>query len=145
MVSLDSRLAGEQLLLRSNMRKFEAPNAWNLEICGAAFKPLPLILNRQLIKILEDLGVPGSVLLGIQKQATDRLRYVTTTIPINAASFLDEMDSPKATRIPDLIRLLYLIGLDYRQDPFLYQIVEMAVVMKLRDIKYRGRIPVKDG
>lgn len=37
------------------------------------------------------------------------------------------------------------IGLDYHEDPFLYRVVELTAVMKLRDIKYRGRIPVPDG
>lgn len=46
-------------------KKFESQGAWNLEICGAAFKPLPMKLNRQLIKILEDLGVPAEVFLDL--------------------------------------------------------------------------------
>jgi hypothetical protein len=125
--------------------KFDAPDAWNLEICGAGFKPLPMILNRQLIKILEDLGVGAPVLLDLQQQAVDKLRYVTATNAVNAASFLEEMDNAKSTRMPSLIRLLNQIGLDYRQDQFLYQVIEMAVVTKLRDIKYRGRIPVPSG
>lgn len=47
--------------------------------------------------------------------------------------------------MPSLIRLLHQIGLDYRQDSFMYSVMEMAIVTKLRDIKYRGRIPVKSG
>ncbi|KAK3718728.1 hypothetical protein LTR37_004947 [Vermiconidia calcicola] len=145
MVSLDSRLQGEMLKLRSNMKKFETTASSNLEICGAAFKPLPMILNRQLIKILEDLHVQPDVFLNLQREAVDKLRYLTTTCAINAASFLEEMDSPKATRMPSLIRHLNTIGFDYREDTFLYRVIEMAVVMKLRDIKYRGRIPVSQG
>lgn len=34
--------------------------------------------------------------------------------------------------------------MDYHQDPFLYRVVEMTVITNLRDIKYRGRIPVTD-
>lgn len=104
-----------------------------------------MILNRQLIKILEDLGVPSQVFLDLQRTAVDRLRYLTTTSAINTATFLEEMDCPRATRLPALIRLLNQIGLDFRQDPFLYSVIEMAVVTKLRDIKYRGRIPVESG
>lgn len=37
------------------------------------------------------------------------------------------------------------IGLDNHQDTFLYRVVEMTVITKLRDIKYRGRIAVSDG
>ena len=104
-----------------------------------------MILNRQLIKILEDLGVPSEVFLDLQRAAVDKLRYLTTTPAINSASFLEEMDSPRATRLPSLIRLVHQIGLDFRQDAFLYSVIEMAVVTKLRDIKYRGRIPVDSG
>ena len=132
-------------MLTRTRKKFEAQGAWNLEICGAAFSPLPMILNRQLIKILEDLGVQPDVFLDLQRVAVDRLRYLTTTSAINSASFLEEMDCPRATRMPSLIRLLNQIGLDYRQDAFLCNVVEMAVVTKLRDIKYRGRIPVEGG
>lgn len=145
MVSVDSRLPGEVICIRDNMNKFEAHGAWNLEICGAAFKPLPLMLNRPLIKILEDLGVQPQVFLNLQNTAIDKLRYLTTTSAVNSANFLEEMNCCRSTRMPSLIRLLNQIGLDYRQDHFLYSVVEMAVVMKLRDIKYRGRIPVPLG
>lgn len=91
MVSLDSRLRGEVVKLRRNMNKFDAPDAWNLEICGAAFKPLPMILNRQLIKILEDLGVSATVLLELQEAAVKDLRYWENTATVNAATFLETM------------------------------------------------------
>ena len=104
-----------------------------------------MILNRQFIKILEDLGIVAEVFMHLQKTAVDKLRYLTTTSDVNSATFLEEMDAPRATRMPSLIRLLNQIGLDYRQDSFLYSVVEMAVVTKLRDIKYRGRIPVEMG
>lgn len=144
MVSLDSRLRGEQLVLRSNMKKYEAYNSWNLEICGAAFKNLPMILNRQFIKLLEDLGIDRAVFMDLQKKETDRLRLMTGSA-INTATFLEESECTKATRMPSLIHLLGQIGLDYHHDPFLYRVVEAAVVMKLRDVKYRGRIPVEAG
>ena len=37
------------------------------------------------------------------------------------------------------------VGLEYHEDPFLRSVVEMAVVVKLREIKYKGRIPVANG
>lgn len=143
-VSLDSRLQGRQLLLRSNMKKFESPNSWDLEICGAAFRPLPMILNRQLIKILEDLGVRSNVFLDLQTYAVNKLRCMTTSA-MNTATLLESIEMAKATRVPSLIKMLDEIGLDYHGDHFLYSIVEMAVVHHLRDIKYRGRIPVEQG
>jgi hypothetical protein len=143
-VSLDSRLPGRQLLLRSNMKKFEAPESWDLEICGAAFKPLPMVLNRSLIKILEDLGVRAPAFMDLQRAAVQNLRCMTTSA-VNTATLLEGIEGTRATRFPSLIMLLSEIGLDYRTDPFLYNIVEMAVVHKLREMKYRGRIPVDQG
>lgn len=143
MVSLDTRLAGEQLLLRQNMKKFDTENTWKLEICGAAFKPLPMFLNRQLIKILEDLGVPSQVFFDLQDTATSKLRRMTEH-PFNAGLLLRQSIS-QATQTSSLIWHLAEIGLDYHDDAFLYSVVEMAVVTELRDMKYRGRIPVKEG
>lgn len=143
-VSLDTRLSGRQLLLRSNMKKFEAPSSWDLEICGAAFRPLPMILNRQFIKILEDLGIGTDALIDLQTAAVNKLRCMTTSA-INTSTLLEGIETTRATRIPSLINMLDEIGLDYHGDHFLYSIVEMAVVHHLRDIKYRGRIPVPKG
>lgn len=104
-----------------------------------------MILNRQFIKILEDLGISENVFLNLQDAAVEELRSRTDQA-INIATFLEnDVECTKATGIPTLIRQLDEIGIDYRQDEFLYGVVEMAIVTKLRDIKYRGRIPVKGG
>jgi hypothetical protein len=143
-VALDSRLKGEQMFLRSNMKKFKTESSWKLEICGAAFKPLPMYLNRQLIKILEDLNVPSQAFFDLQDTATSRLRYMTES-PYNTSLFLKTSVITKATQISSLIWHLGEAGLDYRKDEFLSSVVDMAVVTELRDIKYRGRILVDDG
>lgn len=143
MVALDSRLWGEKLLLRANMTKYQTTSSWKLEICGAAFKPLPMFLNRQLIKILEDLKIPAEVFYDLQDAAMGRLRFMTES-SINTSLFLRHSVS-RATDVHSLIRYLSEIGLDYHHDPFLYSVVEMAVVNELRGLKYRGRLPVKDG
>ncbi|KAK1082418.1 hypothetical protein LTR33_003936 [Friedmanniomyces endolithicus] len=115
-----------------------------LEICGAAFRPLPMVLNRQFIKILEDLGVPTDVFLQLQNEQVDKLRCMLTSAR-NTASLLDTLEMTKATRLSSLINDLHDIGLDYHTDHFLYGVVEMAVISRLRDIKYRGRIDVSEG
>ena len=144
MVSLDSTLPGKRLKLRENMKKFEAPSARYLEICGAGFRPLPMVLNRPLIKILEDLRINGDVFLEMQSAAVDQLRLMTGSA-INTAHFLEQADTTRATRVPSLIGKLGQIGLTYHEDSFLSRVVEMTVITKLRDIKYRGRIPVANG
>lgn len=144
MVSLDSRLLGECLMLRSNMKKYDTEAVWNLEICGAGFRPLPMFLNRQLINILEDLGVPCAAFTELQAMAINKLQGMTES-SINTAHLLEEVQSPKATKLPALIRHLGQLGLDYQRDEFLWKVVQMSVVAQLRAVKYKGRIPVEEG
>jgi hypothetical protein len=103
-----------------------------------------MILNRQFIKILEDLGVETQAFMQLQDLAIDKLRCMLTN-SVNTASLLDTLDMTRGTLLTELIMLLDETGLDYRADMFLYGVVEMAIVHKLRDIKYRGRIPVEQG
>lgn len=144
MLSLNSRLEGERLCLRKSMIKFEGSKDTNIEICGAAFKPLPLVLNRQIIKILEDLGVPSRIFEELQAEAVDRLRMITRSAT-NAASFLERNFIGQATRVPGLIRKLRSLGIAFQGDSFLRDVVELAVLMQLRELKYRTRIPVERG
>lgn len=57
MLSLDARLEGDIMCLRPSMIKFPGTDKADIELCGAAYRPLPMYLNRQLIKIMEDLGI----------------------------------------------------------------------------------------
>ncbi|CAF9923800.1 MAG: hypothetical protein ALECFALPRED_002550 [Alectoria fallacina] len=143
-ISHDPRLQGSALYLRPSMIKFGGTTASDIEICGAAFKPLPMFLNRQLIKILEDLHVPDEAFLGLQADAVERLR-MTTLSPINAATFLDRNSIGKPARIPWLIRKLWAIGLSFTDDDFLRNSVELAVLVQLRELKHRSRIRVEKG
>ncbi|KAF2144749.1 uncharacterized protein K452DRAFT_285074 [Aplosporella prunicola CBS 121167] len=144
MVSLDTRLAGEQLVIRESMMKFKGGKALNIEICGASFKPLPMYLNRQFILILEDLGVPAQVFLTLQAQAIEQLRRITLS-PVNAATFLEHAHIGQAARLPPLIRMLDDLGLPFNEDDFLEHVVEIAALASLRDLKYRSRILVEHG
>jgi hypothetical protein len=72
------------------MTKYIANESWqDLELCGAAYKPLSVFLNHQFIKILEDLGVPAKNFKAVQDEAVNILKRITEH-PINAASFLGE-------------------------------------------------------
>lgn len=144
MVALDSTLTGRKLCLRANMVKFPTKSTWNLEICGAGFRPLPMVLNRQFIKLFEDLGIPTTAFMDLQNRFKEKLTKMTLSA-VNTAVFLQDTESPSATRFPSLIRYIGQVGLDYHTDEFLYGVVEMAVVSKLRDVKYKGRIPVDEG
>ncbi|THV87176.1 RNA-directed RNA polymerase [Aureobasidium pullulans] len=143
-VSLDRRLGDEQFNIRPSMVKFSGSGSITLEVCGAAWRPYPMVLNRQFIKILEDLQVPIESFMRLQEQAVEKLRMMTTNT-YNASFLLNDTQTSKAARLPSLIDMLADIGLDYHDDTFLRGVVEMAVITKLREIKYKGRIPVQNG
>ncbi|GME35173.1 RNA-dependent RNA polymerase eukaryotic-type [Neofusicoccum parvum] len=144
MVSLDNRLQGERLVLRPSMVKFYGSNTWDIEVCGANFKPLPMYLNRQLVKILEDLGVPAENFLALEEQMIEQIRRIPRS-PLNAAIFLETARVGLSTRMPFLFRVLDELDLSFGGDGFLEHMVEIAVLAKLRDVKYRSRISVEKG
>ncbi len=144
MLSLDNRLRGDALCLRPSMIKFPGSTATDIEICGAGFKPLPMYLNRQVIKILEDLGVPEESFLKLQEKAVNSLR-ITASSPINAAYFLKRNLVGKAAGLSTLVRRLFYLGFEYSGDDFLRNTVELAVLIQLREIKHRTRILVENG
>ncbi|KAI9724187.1 MAG: hypothetical protein M1828_003932 [Chrysothrix sp. TS-e1954] len=143
MLVLDTTLKGELAVFRRSMIKFEDSNDLNLEICGAGYKRLPMYLNRQFIKILEDLGVPDETFLDLQKHAVQQIAVMTNSA-INAANFLEDNKFGQAVGLPGFLRMLSDLGLDYSLNDFLRLCVEIAAMTHLRQIKYRARIPVPD-
>ncbi|OAX80444.1 hypothetical protein ACJ72_05225 [Emergomyces africanus] len=144
MISLDSKKKDKSLMLRPSMIKFtvrDTRNAFNIEICGSGIKPLPFFLNAQLIKILEDLGVDGEVFLKLQADEISRLRG-TATSTAQAARFLEDTNVAKSVGLPWLISILEGFGLRHSDDEFLRRVMELSVLIKLRDLKYRARIRV---
>lgn len=137
-------LAGEQLYVRPSMDKFDCKEPNHLEICGIADRPLPLYLNRSLIKILEDLGVPAQNMLTLaDKTMKDLLKHLDS--PINIANFLESEQIAHAAGFPSLIQHLDDIQIPLTEDRFLQAIVELAAIVRLRELKYKGRIPVDKG
>lgn len=134
MISLDSTLQGDALCLRPSMIKFEGTGE-NIEICGAGLKPLPMYLNRPLIKILEDLKVEEAVFLDLQATAVEKLR-MTTESPVNAANFFQRNFIGKAARLPWLIRKLMYLGILFNDDDFLRNALELVILVQLRELKY---------
>lgn len=144
MLALDSRLQGESVNLRPSMIKFEGSTSDDLEICDAAHRPLPLYLNRQLIKILEDMGVEDDFFLDLQAEEVRRLRMITEN-PYNASSFLKRQKIGEAILLPWLINELYYRDLDFQHDGFLRDVVEISILFELRQLKHKTRIPVEKG
>jgi hypothetical protein len=72
------------------MRKFETANTdtYDLEICGMADKVLPMYLNRGLIKVLEDLGVPHAGFLQLANETLQSLQDSANSF-VKAAELLE--------------------------------------------------------
>ena len=143
MISVDPGLRGDALKLRPSMIKFPS-DAHDIEICNSGINPLSMYLNRQLIKILEDLGVEESVFLNLQETAVERLRTVTRS-PVNAAHFLRQSHIGEVAHIPELIEKFSDLGLSFQSDDFLRDMLEFAILVQLRALKHRARILVEDG
>lgn len=144
MISLDSRLEGERVHLRPSMIKFEGSTSMDIEFCGANVRPLPMYLNRQVIKILEDMGVKDSWFLNLQSQEVERLRKITSSAA-SAAKFLKSQSIGEPAHLPWLIKKLASLELEFRSDRFLRDVLELSVMMQVRIMKYRARIPVPEG
>ncbi|KAB8342826.1 hypothetical protein FH972_022424 [Carpinus fangiana] len=144
MVSLDATLTGRQLRLRPSMIKFEGTIDSDLEICGAGYRPLPLFLNQQSIKILEDLGTNPQAFLDLQQRALQELGDMVQE-PLLAAKYLEKNLAATASKFPNLIRKLHHFGLNFRDDDFMRKAVDVVALTQLRDIKYRARIQVANG
>lgn len=143
MTTVDWNLKGEIIYVRPSQEKFPSNNEM-LGICGAATRTLPLYLNRPMIKILEDLGVEKDIFVDFQTEAISRLRAMAES-PINASNFLEVSGYGQVASIPWLIKELYYMGVPALEDHFLFSIVELILIMRLRDLKYKGRIPVEEG
>ena len=142
MLSVDARLKDDALILRKSMIKFEGSLDRDIEICGSGLRPLPMYLNQQIIKILEDLGVKDASFLKLQENAVEGLRRVTRN-PTNAVSFLTRSHVGVVARVPWLIERLNDMGLAFHDDDFLRDVLELAVLVQLRALKYRSRILVE--
>lgn len=67
MLCLNPELPGEKLVLRKSMRKFTCSSSDSLEVIKVS-APRPVCLNRPLITILEQLGVPSRVFVCMQQK-----------------------------------------------------------------------------
>lgn len=144
MLAVDSRLSGSLIQIRQSMVKFDSEDMRDLEICDMASKPIALVLNRQMIKILEDMGVLDDWFFKLQSTELARLRQITANTH-NTARFLKAQSIGASIHLHKLFRQCGLLGIDYKKDVFLRSIVEAAVLQELRLLKHKARIPVKKG
>ncbi|KAJ8120580.1 hypothetical protein ONZ43_g2746 [Nemania bipapillata] len=144
MLSLDDTLKGNIMCVRDSMIKFQSPDTQNLELCDVANKPIPLVLNRQMIKILEDMKVPDSWFMKAQNRELNRLRKITA-MTNNTVVFLRRQKVAEQMGFYQFIRRLHQLSFDYKKDAFLCSVVEAVVLREVRLLKHKSRIPVEHG
>jgi hypothetical protein len=126
------------------MTKFRGSTSNDIEICTAAYKANELRLNEQLIKILEDMDVEPRFFLDIQAKEIERLQSTTSSAK-TASKFLKSQSIGDRIKLPRFIEKIQELQLSFQDDNFLTDVVEAALLIQLRALKYKARIPVKDG
>jgi RNA-dependent RNA polymerase len=129
------------------MKKFEAEYFLDFEVARAFVKPGKVTLNRPLIKILEDLGVPLSTFVELQNAAIQRTKNSFENID-ELGNLLTSHNLGLSFHLKKLFdRFSVLLGMtaidllseSYRTLPSIFQ---TAVNHALRDLKYSSKIPV---
>ncbi|KAE8149813.1 RNA dependent RNA polymerase-domain-containing protein [Aspergillus avenaceus] len=144
MLATDSRLSGPVIRIRPSMTKFESKDLKSLEICNTASRPYPLVLNRQVIKILEDMGAPDPWFFELQQVELDRLEVITRRVD-KAAEFLQHKSVAECIGLYRVFQFCNHLGLNFKKDRLLRSIVEAVVLRELLLLKYKARIPVRNG
>ncbi|KAI7952326.1 hypothetical protein MJO29_007957 [Puccinia striiformis f. sp. tritici] len=144
MLSLDPTLSGKVVKMRPSMDKFDAPDSLTLDIAGTFTRPLVAYLNRPLIKLLEDLGIQAEVFLNLQDRILKKVENSRSS-PNLAADLIEQYSIGTSSSICSILRKLGVLlgeGISIDSD-FIEECYDLMIIQSLRDLKYRGRIPIK--
>ncbi|GAA5964955.1 hypothetical protein JCM3765_004120 [Sporobolomyces pararoseus] len=142
MLAIDPTLSGKVVHLRPSQVKFEG-SSFELDIADTFGRPLPCYLNRPLIKILEDLGIPVSTFQALQDEAVARIHKATTSLS-DAGNLLERTGLGGPAKLPSLFaNLASVLKLKSEElDPFLKHCEGLAVAEALKSLKFKARIPL---
>ncbi|KAI6030048.1 RNA dependent RNA polymerase-domain-containing protein [Pisolithus marmoratus] len=153
MVVVDPFLEGIHMRLRPSMRKFnvEEKGLAEIEIASAFGEPKPAQLNRPLVTILEDRGVPIRAFLELQEKVVSNTRRADESVTM-FTDLLKQNCLCEDFWVPDILRRLKSLGFELTpghsqkqlDTPFLARLRSSAINYVLRGIKYRARIPIPD-
>ncbi|GAA5937962.1 hypothetical protein JCM1841_005037 [Sporobolomyces salmonicolor] len=142
MLQVDPSLGGKVVALRPSQVKFRS-HLTSLEIAGI-FDAGVAFLNRPLIKLLEDLGVPTDAFLRCQAGATRGIRKSRQTLR-SALKLLDEWNLAPSSRFSSALAYLAQHSRTSAaafSNPFVVRSLNATVVHALREIKWKARIPL---
>ena len=145
MLSIDHKLQGKVIVLRPSMIKFEAPQSTTIEIARAFDKPGPFYLNRPLIMILEQLGVPCTTFEDLQESAVRNAQHSVESFE-RAGRLLEAYGLGQSYKLYSVMISLEKLSLSPISlgDPFYRGMMDFAVNHVLRELKYHARIPVEN-
>jgi len=139
-LSLDTKLNGNLIRLRPSMTKFEAENS-HLELANQG-KIIPFFLNKQLIAILETLGVKPQDFFRILQAELAHLELASTSYD-DMVRLFRRHGLGQAPRLQSILRSLEDQGLnDILDIPFFNELRVLALAHALKQIKYKSRIAV---
>ncbi|KAI9605380.1 hypothetical protein KEM48_002321 [Puccinia striiformis f. sp. tritici PST-130] len=106
--------------------------------------PLVAYLNRPLIKLLEDLGIQAEVFLNLQDRILKKVENSRSS-PNLAADLIEQYSIGTSSSVCSILRKLGVLlgeGISIDSD-FIEECYDLMIIQSLRDLKYRGRIPIK--
>ncbi|CAG8489836.1 4430_t:CDS:10 [Acaulospora morrowiae] len=139
-VSVDRRLEEDVLCTRPSQIKFEAPISRNLEICKVMKNPLTGHLNRQMIIILESLGVPHKVFLELQETMKEDIDLMMKNEDKARDVVNRSVGSRECSHITRSILSMIDEGMMGTEEPYLIGLLECKRIYALKNLKYKARI-----
>jgi hypothetical protein len=141
-LSLDTTLQGSRICLRPSMTKFPARNT-TLELANKG-RVLPFYLNRQMIVILETLGLPPEHLIKLQDAEVGLLEKASKHFD-EALWLIEHYGLGLASKLPTILKTLRKAGKnDVFEIPFFSQLNSLALAHALKQIKYKSRVAVDE-
>ncbi|KIK69614.1 hypothetical protein GYMLUDRAFT_212277 [Collybiopsis luxurians FD-317 M1] len=144
MLSVDYKLKGSVICVRPSMRKFTTPLTNSIEIAQFFDRPLKLCLNRPLVMLLEDLGIPYETFKHLQDRAIQQTLEATENLDA-AARLLETFGLGNSFRLVPILLGLCRLGVDnlIQSETFHRSMLEYAIHHILRELKHHTRIPVE--
>lgn len=133
MLSIDYKLKGNVICVRPSMHKFRTELTNNIEIAQFFDRPLKLSLNRPLVMVLEDLGVPYEAFQALQDKAVEHTYCAAKSLD-TAARLLENFGLGNSFSLTSILLQLSRLGMEYlyQNDPFYQSMLQYAVHHILR-------------
>lgn len=142
MLSLDPTLEGKKICIWPSLTKFKAPNL-TLELANRG-ELLPLFLNRQIVIILETLGLPQANFLQLLNIEISKLKRASTDFNAGRDFWL-RYSLGQTSKLPRILKALQQWNFQgLFETPFFRRLLSLALPHALKLIKYRARIAVDD-